>query len=216
MKDLKRTSILLGHPPSYIDYRQNGQFSSSTIVNYFGKWDAAILETFGSTYRKQKKQPKLNECKNPSCDQYTKSPHFCSKSCAATVNGSKYPKRHKTIHLCPMCSKEISAKAQKCNRCVMVTSVAEYGEKRLGEFSSTYARHRYQNIRRHAHRIAKIHDLSKKCAICDYDFHVDLCHKQAIGSFDQDTKIKIINDIDNLVYLCKNHHWELDHGHITL
>lgn len=42
--------------------------------------------------------------------------------------------------------------------------------------------------------------------------HFDVCHIKPIGSFDDDTLVAEINDLTNLVPLCKNHHWEMDHG----
>ena len=92
----------------------------------------------------------------------------------------------------------------------------EYGEKTIKEFSSTYARHKYQKIRHHAHRVAKIHNIKKECPFCDYKNHVQLCHIKDIGEFDKNTKIKTVNNLNNLIYLCPNHHWDLDHGYLKL
>lgn len=55
-----------------------------------------------------------------------------------------------------------------------------------------------------------------ECKICKYDTHVDVCHIKAIGSFSGHTTIAKINSMDNLVTLCKNHHWEFDKGLVTL
>ena len=49
------------------------------------------------------------------------------------------------------------------------------------------------------------------CEVCGYSKHVDACHRKAVAVFSDDTKIREINHIDNLLWLCKNHHWELDH-----
>ena len=44
----------------------------------------------------------------------------------------------------------------------------------IKEFSSTYARHKYQGIRHHAHRVAKSHNLKPdKCPYCNYE-HDDI------------------------------------------
>lgn len=58
--------------------------------------------------------------------------------------------------------------------------------------------------------------ISKKCFVCGYDSFVEVCHIKKISDFTLDTKISVINDISNLVFLCPNHHWELDNNLISL
>ena len=53
--------------------------------------------------------------------------------------------------------------------------------------------------------------LSKPCAKCGYDKHVELCHIKAISSFTPDAKVKDVNSYENLIQLCPNCHWEFDH-----
>ena len=55
-----------------------------------------------------------------------------------------------------------------------------------------------------------------KCAICGYNKHVEVAHKKSVSEFDDNTLIKDINSINNLVGLCPNHHWEFDNGLLTL
>jgi len=38
----------------------------------------------------------------------------------------------------------------------------------------------------------------------------------SMSEFSDDTLIKDINNTDNLVGLCPNHHWELDNGYLRL
>ena len=54
------------------------------------------------------------------------------------------------------------------------------------------------------------------CKICDYSYHVDICHIHDVKSFPETATISEINHISNLVALCKNHHWEFDHDHLSL
>jgi len=60
------------------------------------------------------------------------------------------------------------------------------------------------------------HGLLKQCAICNYSMHVDACHRKAINSFPDDALIQEINNTTNLIGLCKNHHWEFDHGFLNI
>jgi predicted restriction endonuclease len=50
----------------------------------------------------------------------------------------------------------------------------------------------------------------KKCYCCDYDKHIEICHIKAISEFRNEDKIKNINNLNNLIALCRNHHKELD------
>lgn len=55
-------------------------------------------------------------------------------------------------------------------------------------------------------------DKPKECAICGYDKHYEVAHIIAVSDFDDNTLISEINNIDNLIALCPNHHWEYDNG----
>lgn len=55
-----------------------------------------------------------------------------------------------------------------------------------------------------------------KCAICGYSKHVEVAHIKAVSEFDNNTTIKEINSLSNLIGLCPNHHWEYDNGMLKL
>jgi hypothetical protein len=54
------------------------------------------------------------------------------------------------------------------------------------------------------------------CLICGYKEHVDIAHIKGVSKFSDETLISIINNPDNLIALCPNHHWEYDHGILIL
>ena len=54
-----------------------------------------------------------------------------------------------------------------------------------------------------------------KCAICGFSEYVEACHIKAISSFPLDTKVREVNSLDNLVYLCPNHHILFDRGKLN-
>lgn len=56
----------------------------------------------------------------------------------------------------------------------------------------------------------------KECFNCKYSKHYEVCHIKPINSFDKNTPISIINDIENLISLCPNCHWEFDHGILSI
>ena len=55
-----------------------------------------------------------------------------------------------------------------------------------------------------------------ECDHCGYSYHVDICHIRDLSSFDDQTPVSIVNDLSNLVALCKNHHTEFDNGDLIL
>ena len=71
-------------------------------------------------------------------------------------------------------------------------------------------------IRRHAHFIYNSSGGEKKCKVCGYDKHVEVCHIKSVSSFGDDDLITDINSFDNLIGLCPNHHWEFDNGYIEI
>lgn len=76
--------------------------------------------------------------------------------------------------------------------------------------------HHKSIITRHARKTYEKSDKPKSCCVCGYSKYIDIAHKTPVADFPDDAKVKEINHIDNLVALCKNHHWELDHGELTL
>jgi 5-methylcytosine-specific restriction endonuclease McrA len=50
-----------------------------------------------------------------------------------------------------------------------------------------------------------------KCAVCDYDIHVQIAHIKPVSKFKSSAFISDINAQSNLIALCPNHHWEYDH-----
>ena len=92
----------------------------------------------------------------------------------------------------------------------------EMATKTLATLVSTYARHRYQLVRAHAHKVMKLSGVAKECKFCGYDTHVELCHIKSISSFGLDSLVRDVNAVDNLCWLCRNHHWELENGVLGL
>lgn len=71
-------------------------------------------------------------------------------------------------------------------------------------------------IQKAARKNYKFSDKPKKCCICGYDKHYEVAHIKAVSSFDDNALIDTINNIDNLIALCPNHHWEYDNGLLNI
>ena len=66
------------------------------------------------------------------------------------------------------------------------------------------------SIQKYARIIYQNSNKPKQCICCNYDKHYEVAHIKAVSDFNDDTLISEINDIDNLIALCPNHHWEYD------
>ncbi len=62
-------------------------------------------------------------CQNPKCSKsfsrcpkeiFLNRPHYCSSSCAATVNNKIYPKTHLKIRVCPACHQNFTGDRKYC------------------------------------------------------------------------------------------------------
>jgi len=71
-------------------------------------------------------------------------------------------------------------------------------------------------INRHARKTYKNSGKPTVCKVCGYFLHTEVCHIKDVKDFPGDALIKEVNHIDNLVALCRNHHWEFDNGHIQI
>lgn len=155
--------------------------------------------------------------KDPRCINF-----FCSKSCAATYNGKKYPKRILTRK----CSREgCHNPVKSCRHTLCSAHYEEYIEnKRLFFINKTIGEYRQRDsvkgkhpswVNSHIRLMCKTMNgelLKKPCAICGYDKHVELCHIKPISKFDDNDTLFDVNNIKNVIQLCRNCHWEFDHG----
>ena len=85
-----------------------------------------------------------------------------------------------------------------------------------GDAIQTRKYQKNSRIRNLSRKIYKSSGKPECCMICGYDKHFEVCHIKAISSFPKTATVGEINNIDNLVALCPNHHWELDHGNLIL
>ena len=113
----------------------------------------------------------------------------------------------KSQDLCPRCIRGEKIKPKR--KRILESTIESY-------YKSYTSNTKHASIRRLARVIAEENKLEKKCKICDFEDYVELCHIKAIKDFDKTSTIGEVNDINNLVYLCPNHHKLLDIGKITM
>lgn len=142
-----------------------------------------------------------------------KTQKFCSRSCSA-----KHINRKRKVFKYCGCGALLSnrSRSKYCANCRPKhrnrnTSVT------LQELKDNYTKSQYHaKIREHSRWTYKLSGLPMACKKCGYDLHVDVCHKMDLKDFELTATLYQVNAIDNLVALCKNHHWEFDNGYCWL
>lgn len=72
-----------------------------------------------------------------------------------------------------------------------------------------YATRKCQEIRKDAQQRLNNSDIEKVCSIChnhEFDDILEVHHKKGILDFDEHSLIDEINSLDNLMWVCPNHH----------
>lgn len=148
------------------------------------------------------------------CNKHTNNPKFCSRSCAAKTT-NKIPKRKKQINYCSLCGKETGFFRRKfCTNCNPMNR--DWDSITYGDAIKARKYQKNSRIRNLSRRIYKLSGKPECCMVCGYDKHFEVCHIKAISSFPKTATVGEINNINNLIALCPNHHWELDHGNLIL
>lgn len=150
--------------------------------------------------------------------------HYCTRSCAAKKNNS-LPKRTRKQRSCKHCNKDITELPYArvvCEKCKVdkpyKLKSQILAEKRTVAELKTMSEGKsrpWTDIVRSFSR-SWFPSAGKQCLNCGYDKHVELCHIRPISDFPDDTIITDINNLDNIIYLCPNCHWELDNGVLIL
>jgi hypothetical protein len=140
--------------------------------------------------------------------------HFCSRSCGAIYNNTISPKRSHN-NSCRICGKRTEkSKAVYCDGCRPNHCLIPCSEKTIGDIKKNQQQGKYSPIRNHARNLMK--NFPMVCKLCGYSKHVECCHIKAISEFSDDTKLSIVNSLENLILLCRNCHWEFDHGIVKI
>ena len=132
---------------------------------------------------------------------------FCNKSCCN--------KSRTTTKICSNCGCVKTNGAKYCKSCHDNFKKIAVKDRSLGESLSSN-RNKFGQVRGNAVEVMKETGLEKKCKICGFDYHVEVCHIKPISSFPLSTPMREVNSLENLVYLCPNHHIMLDRGMIKL
>lgn len=137
---------------------------------------------------------------------------FCSKECR------KLFKIEQIKVFCKKCGKDINRQQLQDTRKLCETcrfnKTNEIPFLTLNELK-TSSKNFHSRIRDLARNVYKNSGLPLKCC-CGYDKYIEIAHIKAIKDFSRESLLKEINNINNLVALCRNCHWEYDHGLLSI
>lgn len=214
IEDLIHVKDIIGEPPSREEYKKHGKYGISTIVRRFGNWNSALNEVFGKV-RNSSPQGVINKkCDNPKCGMDIEIPksaereyNFCSQKCSATFLNHIYKKR-KLAQKCRKCKSLINKRRTYCEMC-FTQMHEEFKGRTIKELIYKEGSNKYGSVRRYTRVVTSTR--KQECEKCGYNKHVQTCHIKPISSFSDDTKLEVVNAENNLILLCPNCHWELDH-----
>ena len=142
---------------------------------------------------------------------------FCTLTCATSYNNAAKPKRRKKAKACVKCATKFvgRGKGKYCANCaktpVFYTSMS-IGEVRSRALAAgqhpSWLHARVRSFARQWNRQLR----GIPCQQCSYRPHIELAHIQPISAFPDATPLGVVNHPENLLALCRNCHWEFDHG----
>jgi hypothetical protein len=153
----------------------------------------------------------MNKCDN--CGKLTSNPRFCSRSCSAKITNSEHPRRKKKWK-CTKCNAPVNPRNRYCPECR--PDYRDWSKVTIDDLQGLRSYQISSRIRDLARRAYKKSGKPLKCSKCGYTPRVHICHILGISDFDPSSTISEVNDLDNLVALCPNHHWEFDNGLISI
>lgn len=198
------------------------------ISKLFGNYDS-FYEHMG--WQQERELQKLNtvvlqtpeerEC--PQCNEkFVATRHktkFCSVKCSNRSRRKDRELKTKHIHEtknCVECDSNVPYTSRRYHKEVILCSrlcqqIYDMKQATKGDLEKRTHSNRYDLIRWRARNFIKNHR-ELKCQICGYDNHAEICHIKPISEFEDTATLYEINNLDNIMILCPNHHWEFDHG----
>jgi hypothetical protein len=215
LEELVRFYDRYGKSPTIVGWDENSDapFSSDLIKYRFGRWNVALKQAgLSLNASNDGKEVPCLECgkmiyRTASRLARNGKRQFCSTACSNKHRAVKQAKRE-----CLVCGKVFSGNRKYCSRECRSTAMRLSPDITLEEYGSGYTTWEFHGkIRSTARYYLVSSGRSMVCQVCDYDKHVECCHIIPIAEFPKTATLGEVNKLSNLVWLCPNHHWELDH-----
>ncbi|KKN22309.1 hypothetical protein LCGC14_0916410 [marine sediment metagenome] len=144
---------------------------------------------------------------------------FCTRSCAQRHN-NKHRHLHREKKECATCAADMTNLLSKeksrahCPDCQgnFYAQKTKVRHKKVGKKQKRDSN--FKEVGWHARYTLDSAGRPKQCTNCGYDVYVEAAHIKPVRNFTPTTTLSTINKLSNLAYLCKNCHWEYDHGHL--
>ena len=153
----------------------------------------------------------MNTCLH--CGTPTANAKYCGRSCANSVNGRLFPSRKRIARSCKHCGTALLTRRTTCDNCN--PSLVDWWTVPLQQLKAKALQQYAAQIRSLARVLYRKPSRPKACAACGYAAHYEVCHIKPIREFLPTDFVANVNDLNNLVALCPNHHWEFDHGRLS-
>lgn len=147
------------------------------------------------------KHPKHCECCGIELSWEQRRNKYCSNSCAAKINNKGVTRNQKNT------TDILEEKKLKRIKIEDKTKGELFNNNKNWQSARS-------SIRRSAQKIFKKSGKECKCVLCGYNKYVEVAHIKAVSEFDNSSLISEINNINNLIPLCPNHHWEFDNNRL--
>ena len=138
---------------------------------------------------------------------------YCNTRCAGFANASVPRARNRKPTRCA-CGTVGGVRYGQCATCRRKPRVDTIGGRTKGALfsgSSSWQSAR-STIQKRARKAYAASGLPMVCSVCGYNKHVEIAHRLAVSDWPQAATIDQINEVNNLMALCPNHHWEQEHG----
>jgi hypothetical protein len=156
------------------------------------------------------------------CSQQFSSRQNNQKYCSDKCRNSSSVRRYRAAHMkeCSVCGNRIRGDSTLCGACTR-TGGRDLRQCTLADYQSmpSVAGKHPSWINSHVRSFARSwnsHLTKIPCQKCGYSKHVELCHIIPISQWPKTARLGDVNHQDNLLALCRNHHWEFDHKHLAL
>lgn len=141
---------------------------------------------------------------------------FCDAKCRNKNGSRNWALKNKKLCVCGNGMKFNSKLCVTCSRSLKQNSEITIGQYRnmlsvKGKHPSWVNAH-VRNFNRSWNKSL----MGLPCQKCGYSNHTELAHIKAVSTYSDDTLLSVVNDPNNILVLCPNHHWEFDNALLNL
>jgi predicted restriction endonuclease len=189
-----------------------------TIQRHFGSWNA-FLRKLEVPVNKKETDRAWEEVRCKECDEcfngkVSKNRKYCSPKCSnksQSISSGSYRNGNR-YNECPRCEGEKYKKSDLCQSCRKIKNQKEALSKSISAYRNDNSLRPNSKIRKWGRKVLKRSDRKEECQVCGFDKIVEVSHLKPICEFSDHDLMSDVNNLENLRYLCPNHHRMFDEG----